>query len=166
MSEELFWSENELQGELTGHERQVRDQFVVQYLIDYNSVNACIRLGFREAYAKMWGPKLMAEGYVQRKLQDSINKRKAEAEANPDTEQSRIMEGLRREANYFGPGSSQAARVAALAQLAKLNNMGVGTGGGEGVMGGVMIVPMNADPADWQALAAASQRKLKDNASN
>lgn len=166
MSEELFWSETELQGELDGRERQVRDQFVVQYLIDYNSVAACIRLGFKEPYARMWGPKLMAESYVQRKLQEAINERKKEMDENPESEQSRIIEGLRREANYFGPGSSQAARVAALAHLAKLNNLGVGTGN-EGIStGGVMIVPVTADPADWQKLAMASQSKLKQDASN
>lgn len=163
MSEELFWSEGELQVELNGHEKQVRDQFVVQYLVDYNSVNACIRLGFKEPYARMWGPKLMAEAYVQRKLQEGINKRKKEAEDNPDSEQSRIMEGLRREANYYGPGSSQAARVAALAHLAKLNNMGVAANEG-GIMGGVMIVPMTAAPEDWQQAAMLSQAKLKHNA--
>lgn len=163
--EELFLKDGEFQAELNAAERQIRDQFVVQYLQDYNSVLACIRLGFQEVYARTWGPKLLAESYTQRKLQETINGRKAQLEENTDTEHSQIIEALRREANYYGPGASQSARVAALAHLAKLTGMEP-AGKAQEVLhrGGVMLVPATADIGDWQAAALASQQALQKDA--
>lgn len=166
MSEDLFHDTEELVPDMDPRERMIRDQFVEQYLVDYNSVLAAIRVGFREAYAKVVGPAFLMEPYTQRALREAINKRKSVMADHEESEQSQIIEGLRREANYFGPGSSQAARVAALAHLAKLTNLQ--PAGSDGVnlhmQGGVMICPAQADPSDWQAAAMASQKKLQQNA--
>jgi phage terminase small subunit len=103
-------------------EKALRDFFVKEYLVDYDATAAAIRVGYGKSIAKEYGNRFMQEPYVLRKIQEE------EVAVNPNGDdkeaaKKRIMAGLVREANYRGPGSSQAARVAALSKLAHLHEM-------------------------------------------
>lgn len=52
------------------NEQQIflRDNFVQQYLIDFDAYKACLRLGFQAVYAVQHSHILINDGYVQRKL--------------------------------------------------------------------------------------------------
>lgn len=58
----------ELEPALTEKEMLLRDGFVSEYLKDFDSYKACLRMGFKAAYAVIWAKSLFEDGYVQRKL--------------------------------------------------------------------------------------------------
>lgn len=119
------WEAAGLAPELNEREKAFRDQFVKEYLLDYSPYLACLRLGFASDFAKDWAQKFMGEPYVIKRI--------AELECAPpsaDSEEAdtlrnkqRVMANLWRESQYFGPGSSHAARVAATAKLASMFGM-------------------------------------------
>jgi transposase len=59
----------ELEQPLTEQERLLRDHFVAEYLKDFNSYQATIRIGFQASFAIHWARRLFEDGYVQRKIQ-------------------------------------------------------------------------------------------------
>jgi len=150
----------------THREKSLRDFFVKEYLTDYDAVQAAIRVGYPKSIAREYAVRFMEEPYVLREI--------AKKEAAPGTEdeeailKKRIMAGLIREANYRGPGSSQAARVAALAKLAHLNNMepvkkiaNELTGAdGQPLVGGAFVIPGLMTPEQWAIEAERQQADL------
>lgn len=160
---------NPEQVELKENEKQLRDLFVSEYLVDYDQVRAAQRCGFAYQFAIEYATKLMAESYVQRKISSlrispDVNETELE-----DYNKRRIREGLIREAFYSGPGASHAARVSALKALAQVNGMivapgGAGSKGSSGSPGGVMAVPGIADLDAWEQTASNSQDNLAQHA--
>lgn len=71
-----------------------------------------------------------------------------------------------REAHYRGPGSSHAARVAALGKLASIRDMDAPTKikADLSMRGGVMMIPAIANLEDWEKAAQASQSSLQEDA--
>ncbi len=145
--------------------KKLRDQFVTEYLSDYDQTNAALRVGYRGDIAKQYGIKLMHCPYV---LQQ-IRLRQVAADDNPEDMKKVIMAGLVREANYRGPGCSQAARVAALSKLAAIHGMDAPTRsklemtGADGQplnAGGIFVVPGIMTTEAWEAAAAAQQAEL------
>lgn len=63
-----------LEQPVTEREALLYDHFVAQYLIDYNAVRACQRLGFLPHFALDKAKEFMEHGYVQRKLAESTRK--------------------------------------------------------------------------------------------
>ena len=107
---------------LSEREREVRDSFVREYLVDHSSFKAAIRVGYCASVAQEYGKKLLQDSYVQRAL--------ARAEHTPndsgETEEirkQRVVNSLLKEANYIGPGASHSARVSALAKLASIHGL-------------------------------------------
>jgi hypothetical protein len=102
-------------------ELELRRRFVTEYLVDYNSYAAALRVGFSAAFAVDYAKRFMEEPYVRQLIRDR--------ELGPDgdyaeeTNKRRIMAALFKEANYHGPGSSHSARVSALAKLTALYGM-------------------------------------------
>jgi hypothetical protein len=147
---------------MTEREKALRDMFVAEYLIDYNQVNAAMRCGFPREFAVRYASQFMDEAYVQRKIKSveyTGNDEVAEAEYN----RKRIKNQLMREAHYRGPGSSHAARVSALAALAKLENMEPASQHKHDVnmQGGVMRIPAPPNSTEaWEATAVQSQADL------
>jgi hypothetical protein len=88
----------------------------------------------------------------------------AEAEYN----RQRIKQQLMREAHYRGPGSSHAARVAALARLAAIYDLEAPKKTKIDIehRGGVMRAPGVANLEDWEAAAVASQEALQNGSSS
>lgn len=150
----------------TYREKALRDLFVKEYLVDYNAIGAAMRVGYNRSIAKEYAVRLMDEPYVAREIA------KHEGATGDDVEdeavqRKRILAGLRREANYTGPGSSQAARVAALGKLAQLYSMEPATRtkteltGAEGQpLAGAFVIPGVLTPEQWEAAALAQQEAL------
>lgn len=107
---------SELADTLTKQERDFRERFVEQYLVDYDAYSAAIRLGYQEAFARQYAKQFMAEPYTLNRIAE----REAEMGILTEEDQHRkkIVAGLYREA--YNRSNSGSARVAALAQLAKI----------------------------------------------
>lgn len=149
--------------ELSAREIALRDLFCAEYLIDYNQVAAAMRCGFPRYHATEWATKFMEEAYVQQKLRDMTY-----TPVDPDKEREynaqRVKQQLLREAHYRGPGSSHAARVAALGKLAKIYGLEAPEKAEIAFehRGGVMRIPSAAtSEEDWEAAATVSQQKLQ-----
>lgn len=160
-------TEPDLAGDLTYREKALRDLFVNEYLTDYDSLQAAIRIGYARSYAREYAVRFMEEPYVlqQIKLRESNNS----VEQSPEEMKKRVMIGLIREANYRGPGCSQAARVAALGKLAEIHGMNAPTrtqseitgANGQPLNGaGVFVIPGIMTEEQWAEQAAAQQAAL------
>lgn len=115
-----FWDERVLQPALSPTERELRDRFVEQYLIDYSPYGACLRVGFVKSVAIQYSAELMDDPYVARQI--AIRER-AKA-ANPEVEKlerARMVEALLiKEATNTSGEAKHSARVTALGLLAKM----------------------------------------------
>lgn len=145
--------------------KRMMDRFVQEYLRDYDAVAACLRMGYNKTAAEGFASQFMESPHVQRGIKDGEDAEK-EDDDDHEAKKRKIIAGLNREANYFGPGSSQGARVAALAQLAKINGL-ESSKVEHSHKGGVMLVPSTATNVDtWEAMAMPNQEGLHhDNAS-
>lgn len=153
--------------EMTAREKALRDLFVKEYLEDYDPFAACLRCGFMRSFAAEYATKFMGEPYVRQQLQIMQHVETNIAPSEDEYNKKRIMNGLFREANFRGEGSSHSARVAALAKLAALHGMepkGTGPADANVHRGGVMSVPAIASLDAWEETAVASQERLVHNA--
>lgn len=147
--------------DLSMRERALRDLFVKEYLVDFDSVSACMRCGFQSMMATQYAQRFMEEPYVQRKLaQEQMRVVEAGDDDRDSMEKQRIIAGLLREAHYRGPGSSHAARVAALGKLATIKGLDREAKVQPGDSSGVMQVPGIASLDEWENVAQQSQEKL------
>ena len=157
------WTSEAMAPELSMSEKRLRDQFVEQYMIDFNQRAAAIRIGFSASFAGEYAQRFMDEPYVRMAI---ANKQKAIAEdpkAESEETKRRIRAALLHEAHYTGPGSSHAARVSALAKLAAFYGMDapIKTQNEHLHRGGVMCVPAIASVEEWEKAATESQEKLR-----
>lgn len=149
------------QPELNEREKALRDLFVDEYLKDYDPYRAALRCGFMASFAKEYAARFMSEPYVQKRISELGDTLLADEE----TQRKRTLQALIREAHYTGPGSSHAARVSALSKLAHILKMEPEKDSGakgNGVDGGVMMVPEMTDPDSWSEMAEKSQQTLKE----
>lgn len=120
-----FWNDMVLQPSLSPTEKELRDRFVTQYLIDYNAWAACVRVGFIKSVALTYASELMEDPYVRRE----ISKREQERSVVTADEgakakmHSQLESWYLREANYMGAGASHSARIAALNSLSKIHKL-------------------------------------------
>lgn len=165
----VFWRSGyggEVAEDLTQQERELRDLFVQEYLLDHDSYAAAIRVGFQEQYAHQYAQQFMGESYVRKLISDLQHQAPEDPKAFEEETKRKIVASLFREANYRGPGSGHGARVAALAKLASLFDMDKPTKVEQTIThrGGVMAVPGIASLDAWEAQAVASQEKLTSEA--
>jgi hypothetical protein len=153
--------------EMSEREKALRDTFVAEYLVDFNALKACMRCGFPREFATEWAQKLMDEPYVQKRIKE-ISFTPVDPKQEEEYEKKRIKNQLMREAHYYGPGSSHAARVSALAQLQKFYGMEKPrqTENKHVINGGVMRAPGIASLDDWEGAATASQEDLMRDAAH
>jgi hypothetical protein len=147
----------------TYREKALRDFFVKEYLVDYDAVAAAHRIGYGKSYAKEFSARFMQEPYVLRQIAKSEGFVNTESPEDRESAKRRIMAGLTREANYRGPGSSQAARVAALSKLAQLHGMDFDAKPKEldnNPAEGAFVVPGVMTPEQWAAAAEKQQEDL------
>ncbi len=160
---------------LSEPEMALRRMFVDEYLVDYNKHAAALRCGFSPAMAQEYAARLWNDAYVQHLLATRTYKKQND-ESDPGAEErekqqtrTQIIEALKREAFYKGPGSSQAARVAALSKLAAMFGLDKGALTGEDndtPKGGVMVVPMMMSAEQWEKTAQAAQAQLAQETNN
>ena len=156
---------------LTVEEMTVREKVVREYMFDRSWYNACMRCGFRAEFAEDNARRFQTDPYCiwrvkQLSLEQSNNLVNGN-EAAVSNEKSEILAMLRKEASYYGPGSSQAARVSALGKLAQLLGMEPPKQNKvELKTPGVMVVPAIASVEDWENTAMNAQEKLRDDTMN
>lgn len=141
------------------------DRFVQEYMRDYDALAACIRLGYSKHAAEQFATHFMESPHVQRAIKGSEEADKDEEGDEIELRKRKIIASLTREAHFYGPGSSQGARVAALAQLAKITGM-ESSKVEHSHKGGVMLVPSTATNVEqWESMAVPNQQSLhEDNA--
>lgn len=152
--------------------RVIRERVVSEYLYDFNWTKACLRCGFRAEFAEDSGNRFRNDPYCIWRVKTLARERNLEIRPDIPAEQALdeqaakradILSALEREANYFGPGSSAAARVSALGKLAQLRGMEpVKQASVEHKVPGVMLSPGIAAVGDWEAVAQSTQEKLRD----
>jgi len=157
------WVWAAMEPELTERERELRNLFVNEYLVDYNPVLAAQRCGFQVSFAKDYAIKFMNESYVQKRI-EQVKHTPVNPIAQDDYDKSRVRAILMKEA--LDITSTGSARVSAAAKLAVILGMDAPTKTiNENVnKGGVLMVPAIANIDDWQAIAQASQAKLVSDA--
>lgn len=150
----------------TPRAKELRDKFVRQYLIDYDQTAAALRVGYPKSIADTYGKLFMDEPYVAQQIRIVDGNQE---EDTPESRRKMIIAGLRREANYRGPGCSQAARVAAFSRLAIIEGIDAPTRtkteltGADGQplnAGGFIVIPGIITEEEWEAKAAEQQAKL------
>lgn len=113
----------QLEPALTEKEVILRDGFVAEYLKDFDSYQACIRLGFQSTFAVHWAQTLFNDGYVQRKI--SHMTRIPEASPEQEAADRALIEVTLRKVMQRG---SDSARVAAAREFRALKGWGEGDG--------------------------------------
>lgn len=145
--------------ELSDMEKQLRDNFVREYLTDGNPYKAAIRVGFQAAFAKDYAAKFMNESYVLQQI-ESVRQRKVPEATLDAYDKNIVRDVLRRTAqDEFAP---HAARVAAASKMAAILGMDKPTEvkNEHTHKGGVLMVPAIANLDDWEAVAKTQQAKL------
>lgn len=136
----------------------LRRLFVAEFIKDYNGSAAIARLGLEFSQPAMIANVWLKEPFTQHVLDLYVR----EVEQDALVTRNQVIAALVREANYFGLDSSGAARVSALGKLARILGMEKIKVEGEIVhRGGIMLVPIAANPDEWEKHAAGSQKQLK-----
>lgn len=165
------WTEPEIakvHTEPKGLQKEHRDQFIKEYMRDFNPVNAAIRCGFAGPKALEVSDRYMGEPYVMRGIQDAIEA----IDLNPDNSfvdnmKRTVIMNLASQSQYDGANASHAARIKATETISKL--MGMEPDKKVNVKhntSGVMMVPGVASIEEWETEATVSQNKLLDDTQN
>jgi hypothetical protein len=118
----MEWRSQHMQPELSTAEREFRDRFVAEYLLDYSAVEACYRMGFAKEYATEYSHMYMNDAYVQREIKRLEVIQNVEGPESDEAFRRRIKASLFREAhNQFSKPSSRVAALRALADLYGMN---------------------------------------------
>lgn len=151
---------------MTPAEKELRDKFIAQYMLDFDAWAACIRIGHVKEVALDKATEYMTEPYVQQQIASRSYSDDLDPKAAAKRKRRQIEASLMREAHYRGPGSTHAARVAALSRLCGIHDMDEAAKAKANVThrGGVMMVPAIASVDEWEAAASASQDKLMEDA--
>ena len=160
--------QTKVQISLTQSEMELRDKFVIEYLKDYDAFAACIRIGYAHAFAKEFCARFMTETYVLNKIKQVELKPLEEEDLNETTQKRKVYAALWKEANSFGFGTSQSARVAALAKLSSFLGMDAPTRSQQELTGkdgkplgaGVFVIPGVMSTEQWAEQAEAQQAEL------
>lgn len=155
-----FWNVEGMETQLSDSEKALRDLFIKEYLLDFDPVAACLRVGFINSFASDYAKLFMAEPYVQR----GIAKSQREAQCDDDLQLERDKQltlSVLRQAAQNGPFSS---RVAAASKLAAILGMDAPQKSQQEILhrGGVMMVPTISNVDDWEREAQKSQFDLMD----
>lgn len=158
-------------------DKELRDKFIAEYLRDYNSYAACVRIGYMDEVALETAKHFMEEPYVKCGIADAEASRAKHLRSTEDkdlsqlptnfvphdeeTDKQRIVSGLFREAFYKGPGATHNSRVSALSTLAKIYKLDKQEEKDTGIKTNVMVVPAVGTVDDWEKMAANQQAELK-----
>ncbi len=89
--------------------------FVQEYLIDLNATQAAIRAGYSKKTARQVASENLSKPDIQRAIEEAQQVRAGRTGLTQDA----VVQGLLKEAEFKGEGSSPAARVSAWAHLGR-----------------------------------------------
>lgn len=145
--------------DLTVAQISVRDKFVDGLLMGMTRMDAAMYAGYNRTQARRVGSRIFYEPYVQERF--SALREKME-EANLVTRKELI---LNLKTIAIDDAEASRDRISASALIAKV--MGyeapTKTANLHLIQGGVMLVPVPADPREWEGAAVAAQSRLKEN---
>lgn len=104
----------------TPGEKALYDQFVTEYIKDYNPVEACVRVGFGMTFALEYAKLFIAKPYVQRALAEHRNKPPEDEKKQEEQDKAMIISVLR-ECAMNGQGATRVAAARALASIRGLD---------------------------------------------
>lgn len=157
----------------TRTELDLRNRFIGEYIRDFSIYASSVRMGYMGDDAVAFGKAMLDEPYVRRevaKYQETRFVPEVSKPAEPvnqytkqteEQERQQIISMLFKEANYNGPGSTQASRVSALGRLADIYRIGKDADKGSTTSQNVMIVPALGSVDDWEKRAQLQQEALK-----
>ncbi len=90
-------------------------RFVQEFLIDLNATQAAIRAGYSKKTARQVASENLSKPDIQRAIEEAQQTRAERTELTQDG----VVQGLLKEAEFTGEGSSPAARVSAWAHLGR-----------------------------------------------
>lgn len=158
------WVWAAMEPELTEREKQLRDLFVNELLVDESDpIAAAQRCGFQAAFAKDYAIKFMNEAYVRKRIQEVKHLKVDPISVNQYDKQT-IRAVLRREMqNQFGTPAARVAAAAKMQDLIEKDEAAAKNASNKSLRGGVLIVPAIANLDEWESIAMASQEKLEAN---
>lgn len=104
------------QKELTVDEIALRDSFIGEYMLDFNTFHAAIRCGFPAAMAIEWGKALYQDAYVQKHIVELSRKPPENLDQQIVSDKELILNTYRN-AMQTGSKSEQIAAARALALM-------------------------------------------------
>lgn len=119
----LFWQneyEGEIGPELSSVEKQLRDLFIQNYMIDYDGYTAAIRCGFTANFAAQYAREFLGESYVQNEIARLRSVDNFSEEEQLAQDRALISNTLRQACNN-GPYASRVAAAKALAEVRGLS---------------------------------------------
>ena len=133
------------------------EEFVSEYLFDFDAMAACQRIGFAADVAFNMAQHFLKDPGTQRAIREA-----QETDDIPVGMKGRIVNLLVKEANYHGDDSSASARVSALKQLSNIYGLDNEANKDEGLLieNAVMVVPAIASVEDWEQQAEEAQDAL------
>lgn len=135
-----------------------REQFVHEYIKDFNGSQALQRMGYTMQQPWVKASIWMSEPYTQWYLGQMMSKLQEAAIVT----KNEILFGLKKEAHYHGLDGSAAARIGAWRSLAKILGIEVETANVKVThQGGVMVLPLSGTPEEWEKSAMMAQEQLK-----
>lgn len=99
---------------LSDLEKANRRKFVNEYLIDYDAIAACKRMGYHNQHAIMYSKDFLDCSYVSKLITDKEFSLAENTEESIAEQRRRLRVALWREANHRGYEAKHAARVQAL----------------------------------------------------
>jgi hypothetical protein len=101
---------------LTPGETALREQFLQEYIKDFDDVAAAMRCGFMHAFAKEYGPKFLQEPYVQWRLAELKTATPLDEAKQAEADRQMILAGLRQTAQN-GPYQTRVAAMKTMAGI-------------------------------------------------
>jgi hypothetical protein len=101
---------------LSQHDIMVREKFIGQYIIDFDPVQACLRMGYGDAAAKQVSSSYMQDAYVLNRIE--YEKDRLGVSTDAEMHRRRLVAGLYRIAS--DRKVSATAQVSAYGQIAKI----------------------------------------------
>lgn len=135
-----------------------REQFVREYIKDFNGSEAMRRMGSLSKTPWVQASEWLKEAYTQWFLAKMVS----ELDEQAIITRNEVLFGLKKEANSHGIDGSAAARISAWRAIAKILGIEITkVEGNVNLGGGVMLMPMSGTPEQWEKAASEAQKKLK-----
>lgn len=136
------------------------ERFAQEFIVDFNGVQAALRMGIALEKAASWVSKKLYTPYVQSEILRLIRTLPESSIVN----RNQVLAGLLKEANREGPDASSASRIAAWTQIGKILGMYVQRIEINPRVGSVMQVPMASSLESWEKSAITAQSQLMEDA--